>query len=60
VNGNSASNAPVRTDVRCLLGIPQAPVQNPVGIFHLKALVSLGLHRLLSLAEKKKTSAKYF
>jgi len=55
---NLASNAHARTGVCCLLGTPQAPVQNPVGILHLKALVSLGLRRTAIACGKEKNQFK--
>ncbi|MCL1882247.1 MAG: hypothetical protein FWF81_00630 [Defluviitaleaceae bacterium] len=39
---------------------PQAPCAKSCWDFAHKALALLGLHRWLTLAEKKKTSAKYF
>jgi len=39
---------------------PSPPGAKSIGILYLKALAPLGLHHWLSLAEKKKTSAKYF
>jgi len=39
---------------------PQAPRCKILLDLHLKALAPLGLQRWLSLAEMKKTSAKYF